>query len=39
VYIDLRKASEQFLDTYRRVGIEPFKVAVYGQDGPAKRYA
>ncbi len=39
LYIDLRKANEQFLDTYRRVGIEPFKVAVYGQDGPAKRYA
>jgi sulfite reductase (NADPH) hemoprotein beta-component len=39
LYIDLRKADEQFLDTYHRVGIEPFKVAVYGQDGPAKRYA
>jgi sulfite reductase (NADPH) hemoprotein beta-component len=38
-YIHLRKTDEQFLDTYRRVGIEPFKVAVYGQDGPAKRYA
>jgi sulfite reductase (NADPH) hemoprotein beta-component len=36
-YIDLREADERFLDTYRRVGIEPFKEAVYGPDGPGKR--
>ena len=38
-YIDLREADERFLDTYRRVGIEPFKEAVYGPDGPEKRRA
>ena len=27
----LRLADERFLDTYRRVGIEPFKEAVYGE--------
>jgi sulfite reductase (NADPH) hemoprotein beta-component len=31
-YIELREADERFLDTYRRVGIEPFKDAVYGSD-------
>ena len=29
-YLDLREEGERFLDTYRRVGIEPFKQAVYG---------
>ena len=29
-YKALRLAGERFLDTYRRVGIEPFKDAVYG---------
>jgi sulfite reductase (NADPH) hemoprotein beta-component len=29
-YKDLREDGERFLDTYRRVGIEPFKDAVYG---------
>jgi sulfite reductase (NADPH) hemoprotein beta-component len=29
-YKALRLADERFLDTYRRVGIEPFKEAVYG---------
>lgn len=30
-YIDLRsEPSERFIDTYRRVGIEPFKEKVYG---------
>jgi sulfite reductase (NADPH) hemoprotein beta-component len=38
-YIDLRNGDERFLDTYRRVGIEPFKQAVYGPDGPSKRLA
>ena len=28
----LRQDGERFLDTYRRVGIEPFKEAVYGSD-------
>jgi sulfite reductase (NADPH) hemoprotein beta-component len=31
-YKSLRNAGERFLDTYRRVGIEPFKRAVYGED-------
>ena len=29
-YIALRKSGERFLDTYRRVGFEPFKEAIYG---------
>ncbi|QFU75983.1 nitrite/sulfite reductase [Halioglobus maricola] len=28
-YVDLRSEDEQFLDTYRRVGIAPFKEKVY----------
>jgi sulfite reductase (NADPH) hemoprotein beta-component len=36
-YVDMRQDDERFLDTYRRVGIEPFKEAVYGPDGPEKR--
>lgn len=31
-YKSLRKDGERFLDTYRRVGIDPFKEAVYGSD-------
>jgi sulfite reductase (NADPH) hemoprotein beta-component len=31
-YKSLRLPAERFLDTYRRVGIEPFKEAVYGAD-------
>ena len=30
-YVDLREEEEVFLDTYRRVGIEPFKEAVYAK--------
>ncbi|CAN5423552.1 nitrite/sulfite reductase [soil metagenome] len=30
VYLARREAGERFLDTYRRVGMEPFKVALYG---------
>ena len=29
-YRDVREDGERFLDTYRRVGMEPFKEAVYG---------
>ena len=29
-YLEVRRDNERFLDTYRRVGIEPFKGAVYG---------
>jgi sulfite reductase (NADPH) hemoprotein beta-component len=31
-YKELRTDGERFLDTYRRVGIEPFKSAIYGPD-------
>ncbi|HKR16967.1 nitrite/sulfite reductase [Rhizorhapis sp.] len=30
VYKALRQEGERFLDTYRRVGMEPFKEAIYG---------
>jgi sulfite reductase (NADPH) hemoprotein beta-component len=29
-YRDLRTDGERFLDTYRRVGSDPFKEAIYG---------
>ncbi len=31
-YLELREEGERFLDTYRRVGMVPFKEAVYGDD-------
>lgn len=30
VYLAQRQGGERFLDTYRRVGIDPFKEAIYG---------
>ena len=30
VYLGLRTEGERFLDTYRRVGMQPFKEAIYG---------
>ena len=30
VYLDKREDGERFLDTYRRLGMEPFKEAIYG---------
>ncbi|TCS14524.1 nitrite/sulfite reductase [Caulobacter sp. BK020] len=30
-YLNIRTGDERFLDTYRRVGLEPFKEAVYAQ--------
>lgn len=33
-YKTLREEGERFLDTYRRVGIEPFKAAVYDSEEP-----
>ena len=30
VYKTLREGDERFIDTYRRVGLEPFKEAIYG---------
>jgi sulfite reductase (NADPH) hemoprotein beta-component len=29
-YVALRDDGERFLDTYRRVGMAPFKEAIYG---------
>jgi len=34
-YLVVRQQQERFLDTYRRVGIEPFKTAVYGAESQA----
>ena len=34
-YLVIREQNERFLDTYRRVGIEPFKSAVYGDESRA----
>jgi sulfite reductase (NADPH) hemoprotein beta-component len=34
-YLVIREHDERFLDTYRRVGIEPFKSAVYGDESQA----
>jgi sulfite reductase (NADPH) hemoprotein beta-component len=31
-YFTMRANEERFIDTYRRVGIEPFKVSVYGAE-------
>jgi sulfite reductase (NADPH) hemoprotein beta-component len=31
-YLQMRAHDERFIDTYRRVGIEPFKGAVYGAE-------
>jgi len=28
-YLDLRAEGEEFIDTYRRVGIQPFKERAY----------
>ncbi|HTQ15396.1 MAG TPA: nitrite/sulfite reductase [Rhizomicrobium sp.] len=30
-YLELREGNERFLDTYRRVGMEPFKNVAYGE--------
>ena len=38
-YLELRAPDERFLETYRRVGIEPFKAAVYGSAESAGRVA
>jgi len=32
VYVGLRQENERFLDTYRRVGIRPFKENVYASN-------
>jgi sulfite reductase (NADPH) hemoprotein beta-component len=35
VYVDQRAEGERFLDTYRRIGIKPFKTRVYAQTDQA----
>ncbi|HTE39593.1 MAG TPA: nitrite/sulfite reductase [Steroidobacteraceae bacterium] len=35
VYVDQRAEGERFLDTYRRIGIKPFKARVYAQTNQA----
>ena len=37
VYVEQRTEAERFIDTYRRIGIRPFKERVYGQ--PAAKEA
>ncbi len=32
VYLSQRKDGERFLDTYRRIGMEPFKEAIYAKE-------
>ena len=31
-YVDRRAEGERFIDTYRRIGIEPFQAKVYGEE-------
>jgi sulfite reductase (NADPH) hemoprotein beta-component len=31
-FVDHRQEGERFIDTYRRIGIEPYKAKVYGED-------
>lgn len=35
VFVENRTEEERFIDTYRRVGIEPFKARVYAKEEPA----
>ncbi len=39
VYLEQRLPGERFIDTYRRIGIEPFKVRVYGNERETRRVA
>jgi len=36
-YVEARHEDERFLDTFRRLGLEPFKVNVYGTDNSGSR--
>ena len=38
-YLTIRQATETFLQTYRRIGIEPFREAVYGPVNVSRRVA
>jgi sulfite reductase (NADPH) hemoprotein beta-component len=35
-YLDRREGEERFIDTVGRIGIEPFKAAVYGETAPRR---
>jgi len=37
VYVDRREPGETFIDTYRRIGIAPFKERVYERDQEPSR--
>ncbi|RME32598.1 MAG: nitrite/sulfite reductase [Gammaproteobacteria bacterium] len=39
VYLEQRIPGERFIDTYRRIGIEPFKARVYGTESETRRAA
>ncbi len=39
VYLEQRLPGERFIDTYRRIGIEPFKAGVYGNERETRRVA
>ena len=39
VYVELRTEDEQFIDTFRRVGIDPFKERVYADRQPQRKAA
>src|SRR5690242_7824472 len=34
-YVEQRQDGERFIDTYRRIGMEPFKASVYGEEEAA----
>jgi sulfite reductase (NADPH) hemoprotein beta-component len=38
-YLSVRVGDERFLDTFRRVGVAPFKEAVYGSSDRSQRAA
>ncbi|MCB1652815.1 MAG: nitrite/sulfite reductase, partial [Pseudomonadales bacterium] len=39
VYLEHRQEDERFLDTYRRIGMTPFKDRVYGAEDEIRRSA
>ncbi len=36
-YVERREEGERFLDTFRRIGIKPFKERVYATDAKASQ--
>ncbi len=37
-YLQLRSAGERFIETYRRIGLQPFKDRLYGSAGKERRH-